>query len=193
VVHAELDHLADRIGRTIRAHRDAQRMSLGALARESGLSKTILARIEGGTGNPSVETLWRVSRALRIPLGALLAEDQAPRVRVTRAGEGEELHADSGMAAFLLHADGREHRSEVFDLRFAAGVAQRSEPHLPGVEELIVCTAGRLRTGPDAEPAELEPGDAVWFAADVPHGYAAAGDGEARGLCLMLYPAAALR
>ena len=77
----DLDVLADRIGRVIRAHRLAQGMSLGDLARASGLSKTILARIESGAGNPSVETLWRVSRALTLPLGALLAEDEAPRVR----------------------------------------------------------------------------------------------------------------
>ena len=193
MVHPELDHLADRIGRTIRTHRDAQRMSLGDLARESGLSKTILARIESGTGNPSMETMWRLSKALRVPLGALLAEDEAPRVRTVRAGRGEALRADSGMDGFLLHADGREHRAEVFDLRFAPGVEHRSEPHLPGVEEVIVCTGGRVRTGPDAEPVELEPGDAVWFAADVPHAYTATGAAEASALCLMLYPPAALR
>ena len=189
---SELGNLADRIGRTLRAHRDAQRMSLGDLARESGLSKTILARIEGGTGNPSMETMWRLSKALRVPLGELLAED-SPRVRTVRAGHGEALRADSGMDGFLLHADGREHRAEVFALRFSPGVEHRSEPHLPGVEEVIVCTAGRVRTGPDADPVELAPGDAIWFAADVPHAYAATGDAPAGALCLMLYPPAALR
>jgi transcriptional regulator with XRE-family HTH domain len=183
-----LEALADRIGRVIRTHRGAQGMSLGDLARESGLSKTILARIEGGAGNPSVETLWRVSRALRIPLGSLLAEDQSPRVRAIPHGSGEELHADSGMTAWLLHADGREHRSEVFELAFAGGVEQRSEPHLPGVEELIVCVSGRMRAGPAGEQVELGPGDAVWFAADVAHLYA--GVRDARALCWMLYPAA---
>lgn len=182
----DLGALADRIGRVVRAHRSAQGMSLGDLARASGLSKTILARIESGTGNPSVETLWRLSRALRVPLGALLAEDQAPRVRVIRHGAGEELHADSGMSAWLLHAEGREHRSEVFELAFDAGLSQRSEPHLPGVEELIVCTAGRLRAGPVGEEVELEPGDAVWFASDVAHTYAA--PVAARALCWMVYP-----
>jgi len=182
----DLGALADRIGRVVRTHRSAQGMSLGDLARASGLSKTILARIEGGAGNPSVETLWRLSRALRVPLGALLAEDQAPRVRVIRHGAGEELHADSGMSAWLLHAEGREHRSEVFELAFDAGLSQRSEPHLPGVEELIVCTAGRLRVGPAGEEVELAPGDAVWFASDVAHTYAA--PVAARALCWMVYP-----
>jgi transcriptional regulator with XRE-family HTH domain len=180
--------LADRVGRVIRTHRGTQGMSLGDLARASGLSKTILARIEGGDGNPSLETLWRISRALRVPLGELLGEDEEPRVRVIRHGAGEELHADSGMSAWLLHADGRERRTEVFELRFDAGVEQQAEAHLPGTEELIVCTRGRLRVGPVGEQVDLDAGDAVWFAADVAHGYA--GLRDARALCWMLYPAA---
>ena len=184
--------LADRIGRVIRAHRLAQGMSLGDLARASGLSKTILARIESGAGNPSIETLWRVSRALTLPLGTLLADDDAPRVRAIPARSGEPLRADAGMAAWVVHADAREHRSEVYELGFAAGVEQRGEPHLPGTEELIVCTAGRMLAGPAAEPVALGPGDAVWFAADVAHVYRAAED--SRALCWMRYPtAAALR
>ncbi len=185
---AGLGLLADRVGRVVRAHRGAQGMSLGDLARASGLSKTILARIEGGDGNPSLETLWRISRALRVPLGELLGEDEGPRVRVVRHGAGEELHADSGMSAWLLHADGRERRTEVFELRFDAGVEQQAEAHLPGTEELIVCTRGRMRVGPAGEAVELEAGDAVWFAADVAHGYAGLRDTQA--LCWMLYPVA---
>ncbi len=183
-----LDALAGRIGRVVHTQRVARGMSLGDLARESGLSKTILSRIEGGAGNPSVETLWRVSRALRLPLGALLAEDATPRVRRIARDEREALRAQSGMDAWLVHADGREHRSEVYELRFAAGVDQRSEPHLPGTEELIHCVSGRLRAGPAGEQADLGPGDAVWFAADVPHAYTAARD--TRALCWMLYPTA---
>jgi transcriptional regulator with XRE-family HTH domain len=183
----ELEALADRVGRVIRAHRGAQGMSLGDLARASGLSKTILAKIEAGEGNPSLETLWKISRALRVPLGEVLGEDEGPRMRVIRHGAGEKLHADSGMSAWLLHADGRDRRTEVFELRFDAGVEQQAEPHLPGTEELVVCTRGRMRVGPAGEQAELEAGDAVWFAADVAHGYA--GLRDSRALCWMLYPA----
>ena len=181
-----LEALADRIGRVIRTQRAARGMSLGDLARASGLSKTILARIESGEGNPSVETLWRVSRALRIPLGMLLADDPAPRVRTIRHESGEKLDAGSGMSAWLVYVAAREHRSELFELDVPGGLVSRSEPHLPGVEELIVCVSGRMRVGPAGEEAELAPGDAVWFAADVAHSYGALRD--ARALCWMLYP-----
>src|SRR4051794_41967212 len=63
----DLEALAGRIGAAVRELRLAQRWSLGDLARASGLSKTILARIERGDGNPSVETLWRGSPGPPVP------------------------------------------------------------------------------------------------------------------------------
>src|SRR4051794_21058024 len=181
----DLPALAPRIRRVVRARRAARGMSVSELAREAGLSKTIVARIEAGAGNPSMETLWRVSRALQLPLGSLLAEDATPRGRAIPARSGEPLRGDAGLSAWLLHAEGGEHRSEVFDLDLPAGTDQRSEPHLPGTQELVICTSGTLAAGPDGEAVELRPGDAVWFAADVAHGYAAITD--ARAIDVILY------
>ena len=181
----ELDVLAARIGRSVRARRTAKGMSLGDLARASGLSKTILARIEGGSGNPSVETLWRISHALAVPLGTFLTDDAEPRVKVVRARTGDQLHADSGMEAWLVHAEGREHRSELFELSLPTGVEQSTGAHLPGTREVVVCIRGRVRVGPLGEEADLGPGDAVWFAADAPHRYV--GLRDARALNWVLY------
>jgi transcriptional regulator with XRE-family HTH domain len=168
---SELDRLADHIGVSLRAHRTARSMSLGDLSRACGLSRTILARIEGGTGNPSLETLWRISRALDIPLGALLAQDTAPRVHVARARDGRLLQADSGLQMWLLHAEGREHRSEMYEIVLPKGSDQRTDSHLPGTEEALICISGHARIGPIGEEADVRAGDVIWFAADRPHRY----------------------
>ena len=181
----EADGLSARIGRVVRGYRTAQDLSLSELGRATGLSKTILAKIERGDGNPSIETLQRVARGLSVPLGALLAEDQAPRVRRIAARSGDALDAASGMRAWLVHAEGREARSELFELDLPAGTAQVATGHLPGAEEVVVCVAGRLRVGPVGAEVELEPGDAAWFAADGAHRYEALSD--ARALNLVLY------
>jgi transcriptional regulator with XRE-family HTH domain len=187
---AGLDTLAANIGTAVRELRLAQRWSLGDLSRSSGLSKTILAKIERGDGNPSVETLWRVSRALAVPLGSLLSPpSRRPRVRAIRARSGEPLSADSGMAAWLLHAAGAEHRAELFDLELPRGTDQATDGHLVGTEELVFCVKGRVRVGPHDQEVELAAGDAVWFTADVPHHYEALRD--TRTLCWMIYPNAA--
>jgi transcriptional regulator with XRE-family HTH domain len=185
---SDLSRLAASIGAALHAHRTERGMSFGELSRASGLSRAILARIEGGAGNPSIETLWRVSRALDLPLGALLVEDQDPLVRVVRARGGKELQADSGMRMWLLHAEGRERRSEMYELVLKKGDEQRSDAHLPGTEEVLICITGRVGIGPLGDDVELRAGDAVWFAADRPHRYAAVTDTRLIGW--MLYGSA---
>jgi transcriptional regulator with XRE-family HTH domain len=181
--------LAMRIGVAVRTHRAARSLSVAELARAAGLSKTILGTIEAGAGNPSVETLFRIARALDLPLGVLLAEPAAPRVRAIPKGTGDILPTGAGTAR-LLHADGRARRTELFELTFDPGVEQSSDGHLPGTEELVLCLAGRLRTGPLGQEVTLGAGDAVWFAADGPHRYVASR--RARALNWISYPVGAV-
>jgi transcriptional regulator with XRE-family HTH domain len=184
----DLTVLGRRLGRTVRAHRTAQGRSLSDLARAAGLSKTILGRIEAGDANPSMETLWRVSQALQLPLGALLAEEGAPVAKVVRARSGEEVRG-AGSVLWLIHAEGRDHRTEVYELELDAGTSHQRDPHLPGTEEDVLCLSGRVRLGPVGAVEELGPGDAIVFAADVPHGYEALE--QTRTICWMLYPGTA--
>lgn len=177
--------LPARIGRVIADQRAARGWSLGELGRASGLSKTILGKLERGGSNPSIDTLWRVSRALGVPLSELLAEDDGPRVRAVPARSGRHLTAGSGMEAWLVHAEGREHRSELYELDFPAGAEQRTAGHLAGTHEVVLCLEGTLRCGPIGAEVDLGPGDAVWFAADVEHQYVAVA--ASRALNLVTY------
>jgi quercetin dioxygenase-like cupin family protein len=76
----------------------------------------------------------------------------------------------------------------VYAIDLPKGIDQRSDAHLPGTEELIVCVKGRVRVGPLGEEVELGPGDAAWFTADLAHHYEALRDSQT--LCWMLYTAA---
>jgi len=44
-----------------------------------------------------------------------------------------------------------------------------SEPHNPGATEHVVLSTGRALIGPAAEPADLGPGDYIWYPGDAPH------------------------
>jgi len=181
--------LSAQLGHSLRAARAARQQSLGELAGLAGLSKSILSRIERGDGNPSIETLWRIAQALDVPLGSLLERDQAPRVRRIAAKTGEPLRGHSGLAAWLLHADGRGHRSELFEIDLPANADHHAEAHLPGTEEVVVCTRGAAWVGPAGEHVALKPGDSAWFVADGQHGYRAGARG-ATLINLILLPTA---
>src|SRR5258705_9908900 len=99
----ELSAVTTRIAREIRAHREARGLSLSATAVRAGLSKTILAIIESGTGNPSLETLWRIARALDVTVGTLLAEDDPVQSRLIRRSDDNWLTFESGERGHLLY------------------------------------------------------------------------------------------
>lgn len=180
--------LPARIGSTVRVQRRFRDLSLDALAEKAGLSKSILARIERGQGNPSIETLWRISQALELPLGQLVSAEVEPRVRRIPARSGAPLvAAESGMTAWLIHATARPHRVDVYEHDMPPGGERRAEPHLPGTEEVMVVVSGSAEVGPAGEIVALDAGEAIWFAADVDHVYRG-GPAGARLVGLMLYP-----
>lgn len=160
---------------------------MGDVARRSGLSKTILSKIEAGEANPSLETLWRIGHALGLSVGELLSSNALGSVRVLRAHEGPRVESSSGMINRLLLANGRLHRTEVFESTVPPDARLDADPHYPGAEELVVCVQGPYTAGPIGEPATLESGDAAWFPADVPHFYAVGEDGG-KAIIFVSYP-----
>jgi transcriptional regulator with XRE-family HTH domain len=183
----ELSEVSMRVAREIRAHREARGLSLSATAARAGLSKTILATIESGAGNPSLETLWRVAHALDVTVGTLLAEDDPVGTRLIPRTGAEWLVFESGIRGRLIHVDGRDRRLETLEMRLEPGVRYASRAHSPGTEELVICLDGELTVGPDGHEARLGEGDAVHFVADVPHSYRS--EAGCLALCSFSYPA----
>lgn len=165
----DLESLGAQIARVVRARRRASGATLDDLAARSGLSRTILSRIENGRGNPSVETLFRIARALGLPISVLLDDTQSPPARRIPARSGTPLRGDSGMAAWLIHAEATAYRIELFELELPAGVEQPTDGHVPGTIELVYCLRGRILVGPVGSEVEIGVGDCAWFRADEPH------------------------
>lgn len=70
------------IGPRIVALREEKNMSLSELAREGGISKSLLHRIENQDGsNPELETLRKIARALEITVGELLGNEVVKNAR----------------------------------------------------------------------------------------------------------------
>lgn len=179
--------LASLLGQQLRHHRREQGLSLGDLAARADVSKSILSLIERGEANPSIETLFRITQALQVPLGVLLAEpDEAPSRAIPKES-GAPVSGLSGMQTWLIAAESEPRRSELFDIALPAGATQEAAPHGPGVTEVIVCVRGSVTCGPVGDEVQLRPGDAAWFVGDRPHRYSAGKNG-ARLVNLILTP-----
>lgn len=184
---ADARPMVDRMAGALRRHRERHNLSLGELSRVTGLSKTSLARLEQGEGNPSLETLWRLGRALGLSIGQLVEEPEPVPIKILRRGDGPVVQSSFGMRGRLLQTDHSHHRTEIFELDLPADAEFHGEAHEPGTREAVYCIDGQVRCGPTGHLLELGAGDTAYFDGNIPHTYAA-GPAGGRAMLIMSYP-----
>lgn len=65
--------MAENLGEQIRDFRAALGWSQFHLAEKAGISQSVISDIESGRrNNPSIKTLWKIAKALEVPLSELL-------------------------------------------------------------------------------------------------------------------------
>lgn len=180
--------LRARVAASVREHRARHGSSLADLATAAGIGKSTLHAIEAGDANPSIETLWALARALRVPFGELL-DPPPPTVRVVRAGEGPRVSTDqgAGLVAHLLTSTSRGARTELYRMVLEVGPSRVAESHTPGTVEHVLVVAGRVHVGPVDDPVELGVGDLATFPGDVDHRHDALEPGT-EAVLLLEYP-----
>jgi transcriptional regulator with XRE-family HTH domain len=157
------------VARNIHRFRRERAMSLGELARRSGLSKQTLSKIEQGLGNPTVDTLAQLGGALDLPARRFLTEWGTP-VYVQRHDEGS-WHAHAEWAERILdetYGSGYV-RTLVLTLERVGRQPQVIDPHPSGTLHHLYVITGKVRAGPVSEPIDLVAGDFARFPGDTPH------------------------
>jgi transcriptional regulator with XRE-family HTH domain len=81
------DATTDAVARRIRLEREARGWSLGDLAERSGVSKTMISKVERGEASPTAALLGRLSGAFGLTLSVLLARAEGGASRLARAAE----------------------------------------------------------------------------------------------------------
>lgn len=164
------------VGARIRQARTARGMSLRGLAREIGVSASLISQIETGKSQPSVSTLYAITTALSIPVESLFDAEgetaRAPATAAVGAPPDTVLHAlaafaaDPGRRIGPLVGGGER---EVLELD--SGVVWERLGHVPGadVDFLRVTyrpggtssSAGGLMRHPGTEYGYLTSGELV--------------------------------
>ena len=84
------------IGARIREERVRQGMTVRGLAREIGVSASLISQIETDKSQPSVSTLYAITTALGISIEDLFAPSATGEPALTSNGPVDELSTDSG-------------------------------------------------------------------------------------------------
>jgi transcriptional regulator with XRE-family HTH domain len=167
----------EQLGSRIQQLRGKWQMTLEALAERSGLSKGYLSRIENGLQTPPLGTLIRIAGALNADVTSLIngkstrSAPASPFVSIVRKGERSQVIR--GASAFgydyaSLIGGNVNARMEAFLFTFPSNIDKYVFFEHEG-EEFLFMLSGRVEWQVGHERHVLEPGDAVYFDARLPH------------------------
>jgi transcriptional regulator with XRE-family HTH domain len=184
--------LSDALGRRIRALRLERSLTLEEVAARSGCSVGSLSQIERGRGNPSFNTLVKISHALNISVGRLLetASTVSPVVRRAERRRLEGLHSadpENGTLYELLtpNLDGA---LEVLYLEVPPGTSTEPTPFVHEGEEVGFILEGVHEVHLGGDVHTLHEGDAIAYRSTIPHWYRNPGPGVVRAIWIITPP-----
>ncbi|MFG1646679.1 helix-turn-helix domain-containing protein [Amycolatopsis sp. NPDC049252] len=163
--------IRDMLAVNLRAARTARGLSLSELARRSGIGKATLSQLESGGGNPTIETVFSLSRVLEVAISDLLDHRAGGALTVVRGADVEVLRGEGVDLRPLRRIDAGDGVFEVYDQVVRGDAPQRSQGHV-GIEHTVVQT-GSLRVEVAGRTVDVGPGDYVAFDAREPHCYTA--------------------
>jgi transcriptional regulator with XRE-family HTH domain len=188
------DALAGRIGKNLKALRQGLGLSQKNLAAASGLSPTLISRIEGGLVMPSIATLQEIADSLKVDIGYFFKGEETKSYVITRKGSRKISYAKRGPKGKVTY--GLELLAEDMENPFMEPCIV-TEYARPGEEfqlakhdgqEFIYVLEGKLELTLGEKKFMLNPGDAAYFLCEIPHGGRSLGKRTARTLNVHLIP-----
>lgn len=177
--------ITTRLATALREARRSRGLSLDAVARLSGVSRSMVSQIERGESSPTVATLWNLTQALQVDFAGLLDSRGSPAIELIRAADAPTIDGrGEGVRIRILSPPETVGSHEVYDLTFAHGGCLISDPHSGGCREHLTIIDGALRVTSGEASEVLGPGDTARYPADRPHRIEAT-SGAARALLIV--------
>ena len=176
------------VGANLRRLRTKRGLSLERLAKRSNVSRAMLSQVELGRSAPTINVLWKIARALDVTFSTLLSKDTDAAPIVMPEAVAKRLNSRDGeFSSRALFPFDRPRSVEFYELCLKPHAVEEADPHPPGTSENLVVNAGIVTISVGGSVYELNPGDAMLFAADVAHAYRNVGNTDALMYLVMAY------
>lgn len=175
-----MDYLNENVAINLRKIRKGKKMSLDMLARETGLSKSMLGQIERGEANPTLGTLGKIISGLRISFMDLIGPPKE-EIYIMRKNTLTPIKEEKNQFknySYFPFEEGRDF--EIYSLEIQPGGRYICSSHGENTMEYIVVFSGRLKMEIEGTDYTLEPGDAIRLDSDKEHTYFGCGEETTR-------------
>jgi len=177
------------IGEKMRALRRQLNLRLAEVAKRSGVSTSLLSKIERGRSVPSLPTLQAIALALEVKLAYFFPKPSGATPALTRLNlriflPESPREKNPAFDFECLNYTANEPRLQCYRARFRKGV--RSRPHAHAGSEFLFLLSGALEITIVDEHHLLKEGDSIYFDSGLTHSYLSALDQASSALVITL-------
>lgn len=180
--------LGQIIAMNLKQLRTERNLTLGQLAKESGVSKAILSDMEKGESNPTINTIIKVSKGLNVPYSRLMEGVEPESTLVRRQETVMQANENHHYRIFCYFTTSPKRNFELFRVELDPNSSNVSIAHPPKSQEYLYVLEGELTLETETASYTLHPGDSLGFASSVPHTYHNRQTEQAVFLCINYHP-----
>lgn len=159
------------IARNLYELRVERNLSLGDLARESGISKTMLSDIEKGNSNPTINTIWKIANGLKVPYTKLIDNIERETIVLRKSESIMQTDETENYRVFCYYRTTPIRNFELFYVELDANSSNASIGHSEKAQEYIYVISGELVLQLETGEYTLYEGDSFAFDSSLNHTY----------------------
>jgi len=177
------------LGTVIAELRKTRGFSLDRLAKLSGVSKSMLSKIERNQANPTLGTVWRLASTFQLSIEQIVHGGSVEQPLQHRLAHEVPVikSADNGCTIRILSPVDFAGTLEWYDITANPHSALESRPHNAGAVEHAFVIEGAFVIESGGRAIDVQTNETCNYPADVPHALRNPYDKPARALVLVTY------
>jgi quercetin dioxygenase-like cupin family protein len=179
------------IGEKLRRMRLRKSMGLSELSKHTGLSPSLLSKLERDLMHPTLPTLLRIALVFSVGLEYFFNPEPKPVLKVVRKKERLRFPEESDSRHPAYHFESLDFLAEnrklnAYYAEFEAAERSNARRHKHAGVEFLYVVSGKLALQIGEDEVELAEGDAIYFESSVPHGYSKVGSRRTTALVVVV-------
>lgn len=181
-----MEHLDKTIGQNMKRIRGQHGLSMDQVAALTGVSKSMIARIESGASTPTVTTLWKICNGLKVSFSTMLDDPTELDVVVNKEALKTPMINDAHDLYAIIPFN-VNNKFELYEMIVQPKMSHSTAQHVGVNEEVVFVQEGELVISIGENERRLFEGDVYRFKPDAYHTYTNEGVIAASFIVTLIY------
>jgi len=179
--------ISEIVGLKLKELRQQRQLTLQEVSQLTDVSTASLHNIENNSSSPSIDTLWKISSGLAVPINYFFTVHELD-FEIARPHDFQKIPTeDMGVTIKSIFNSLSQETVELFDITLNQHMHRKSAAHLPGTIEIVIVTEGTLTMVINEQIFSVQAGELGKFSGAFKHEYKNQTNQRTKFICLMIY------